>query len=852
MDQGTAASQSVSSPELIDRPRLRGLLERSAAPVILLVAPAGYGKTTLARQWLSCSKTQIAWFSCTEASTDVAALALGIARSASELFPNASHLLESRLRGGMPYSEDPATLAEILAAATNERLDAWFVLDDYHHLMQSGPAEQLIAQLVDSRTVRMLVASRRRPSWAAARKLLYGEIEEIPRSLLAMTEAEAAEVLKANDSQAEGLIARAEGWPAVIGLAARSGRRFVPDGITHHLYDFFAQELYESATEGLRRDLHRLSILPSTTAEHLHLIFGERTDEVVTELLRLGFLTASQDASGVGNSVDLHPLIRDFLADKLLARARKVVETEASEIARLLCDSCAWDDAFLVINRFGLAERLSELLERSLAFLLDEGRTTTIEAWLTAARQMKLRSPVLDVAHAELALRRGAWHEAVTLGSTAADALDNDHWLKSRALNCAARAAHFSDRGETAVTLHTHARAVARRPEDLREALWGKFVVESELGRADEARSTLDEYAELDVCDGDDLLRRATGRLVLAVRHGPLHEAVRIAPKALLLLSGAEDPITRTGFLQMYTYAMTLAGRYVEARDSAITEVEEAERYHLDFVEIHALCGLAIANLGLREYASAEATLNRVESRLRSSDDQYAEMSVSTSRMRLALIRRDESLALGEAEKVWARAPTKGIYGDLLATRALVYLWIGKYDLAERIANSSERATSQPEARLLAKWVRAVSLIRQDAPQAQQKAIEAYDATRSMGMVDPFVITYRAFPELLWTLGDTPVKGSVAELLVLVGDQEIARQAGIVKKTRPQGLSRREQEVLELLGRGLSNRAIAKALWISESTTKVHVRHIFDKLNVRTRTEAALLARGSRPDDSIA
>jgi DNA-binding CsgD family transcriptional regulator len=356
----------------------------------------------------------------------------------------------------------------------------------------------------------------------------------------------------------------------------------------------------------------------------------------------------------------------------------------------------------------------------------------------------------------------------------------------------------------------------------------------------------------LDVCDGDDLLRRTTGRLVLAVRHGPLHEAVRIAPSALSLLSGAEDPITRTGFLQMYTYAMTLAGRYAEARDSAVIEVEEAERYHLDFVEIHALCGLAIANLGLKEYASAEATLNRVESRLRSADDQYAEMSVSTSRMRLALIRKNEALALGEAERVWARAPTKGIYGDLLATRALVYLWSGKYDIAERLANASEGATSQPEARLLAKWVRAVSLIRQDSPHAQEKAVEAYDTTRSMGIVDPFVVTYRAFPELLWTLVDTAAKGSVAELLVLVGDQAIARQAGIVKSTRPHGLSPREQEVLELLGRGLSNRAIAKALWISESTAKVHVRHIFDKLNVRTRTEAALLAQGRASDDSIA
>ena len=56
---------------------------------------------------------------------------------------------------------------------------------------------------------------------------------------------------------------------------------------------------------------------------------------------------------------------------------------------------------------------------------------------------------------------------------------------------------------------------------------------------------------------------------------------------------------------------------------------------------------------------------------------------------------------------------------------------------------------------------------------------------------------------------------------------------------RTEGLSKREREVFELMIQGRTNRAIAKTLFISESTTKVHVRHIFEKLGVRTRAEAA-------------
>jgi DNA-binding NarL/FixJ family response regulator len=56
-------------------------------------------------------------------------------------------------------------------------------------------------------------------------------------------------------------------------------------------------------------------------------------------------------------------------------------------------------------------------------------------------------------------------------------------------------------------------------------------------------------------------------------------------------------------------------------------------------------------------------------------------------------------------------------------------------------------------------------------------------------------------------------------------------------------LSPREAEVLELLAQGLTNGQIAKLLYISLSTTKVHVKHIYDKLGVRSRLEAARALR---------
>lgn len=65
---------------------------------------------------------------------------------------------------------------------------------------------------------------------------------------------------------------------------------------------------------------------------------------------------------------------------------------------------------------------------------------------------------------------------------------------------------------------------------------------------------------------------------------------------------------------------------------------------------------------------------------------------------------------------------------------------------------------------------------------------------------------------------------------------------GSVMGTLVASLTEREREVLDHVARGQSNKVIAKALNISHNTVKMHVRHIMDKLNLRSRVEAAVFA----------
>src|SRR2546421_3653296 len=129
--KGTARDTSRAGRRIIERPRLTRLLSESESRVMLLVAPAGYGKTTLARQWLGDRPN--AWYQATPASSDVAALALGIAAAASPFAPQAG----AQIRGRLHTLSDATSEAGSLAADLARDLQGWptearLVIDDYH------------------------------------------------------------------------------------------------------------------------------------------------------------------------------------------------------------------------------------------------------------------------------------------------------------------------------------------------------------------------------------------------------------------------------------------------------------------------------------------------------------------------------------------------------------------------------------------------------------------------------------------------------------------------------------------------------------------------------------------------
>src|SRR5688572_6098076 len=211
----------ITRRRIIDRPRLTRLLDESQARIKMLVAPAGYGKTTLARQWLSSRQRNGAWIVVNPSSLDVAALSRAVQAAVAELTPGVGDTLLERLAVTPDADRESETLAEILASELGSwRTDDWLVIDDYHLIAGASSPERFIESLLLRAPVNVLLLSRQRPSWATARRILYGEIYEVDRGSLAMNRTEASMLLATDGDAARQLVDASGGWPAVLSLAS--------------------------------------------------------------------------------------------------------------------------------------------------------------------------------------------------------------------------------------------------------------------------------------------------------------------------------------------------------------------------------------------------------------------------------------------------------------------------------------------------------------------------------------------------------------------------------------------------------------------------------------------------------
>ena len=810
------------------------MLDESGARIILLVAPAGYGKTTLAHEWLDSK--QAAWYRGSPASADVAALAVGLATAAAEVAPGAGERMSQRLRATDRPEEDARILAELLAEDLAEwPSDAWLVINDYQFAMESPACEEFVEVLLDRAKPRVLITSRRRPRWATARRRVYGSVFELDRTLLAMNAEEAQDLLSERTDAAE-LIRQAAGWPAVIGLAALT----VPQQTTltelpSSLYDFFAEELLHAVDAAHRISLCELAFMPSITDQAAtHLLGRHLASQTLSEGVEAGVLQP-----GRGHRYELHPLLRAFLQERFVSLAANVSLTVA-RVGVFLLMHREWDDALALAKQFRSPDFLDAFIESAWEPLLDEGRLATLASLIDLASELRVRSSLVDLVESDIAFRQGAYRKAEALAMEASRGLRDDH-LRVHAYVRAGQSAHLEGRDAEAIAHHRRAQQVARTTTDQREAVWGEFTSSLEL--ESDCATLLSRLEQFGADDSRDSIRLANGRILWAIRSGSgIHPDLF---SAVHTLCRVDDPLIRSSFLQTWATLLVYTGRYADALQATNQQIRELRQHRLEFAMPHTLVNEALALRGLRRFRQALKRLAQAE-RGRPIDDRVVVAS-NAVRIGIHVAQHDFGRAIGVPQPSDSTSVAANVVAELIANRAVALACAGQAKAAATAALKARALTTEYEPHVVSKLAEAIIALAHKRTNRRASLAVALSEVRRSGYVDSFVTAYRGVPDLLREAAVRDTFGSeLAAIVSRANDIPLAKKTisgvQVISHNQEDPLSEREREVLGLVARGMRNRDIAEQLFISEVTVKAHMRNIMRKLGARSRAHAVSLA----------
>lgn len=844
---------------------LRQMRAYPDARLILVSAPAGFGKSTSLLQWAHRRREEgslVAWYAVDERDNDPARFAaylLGAFRVAG-IGPSA------------PDSEEPIEIQEAITIVLNAtaQIDehVLLLLDDYH-LISEPQIHDAIRRLCEytPANMRLAIGTRVDPPLPLARMRSRAEMAEIRMADLRFNAEEVREWCDASPgwtpsrSSVERLERTTEGWAAALALIMMSRPPTDEQGLERqlarysqsqrHIFDYFAQEILEHQPEQIRQFLLDTSVLDELSPDLCTTLTGNRQAPLLLNQLAAEslFVIPLSDTEPVYR---YHHLFSQFLRQYLVLKNKE----RYLEQHRRAAQWYAGQNSFVEAVDHALAtedlDHAADLIqEKAYVPLMSRRAFMTLVNWLprfsteALARHPRLwlyfvRALYLS-GHVELAESHIRLSEEV-LDWESVDG-DAQRALQAMAYNFRATLAAYRGELRTARQWIEEAQALTEwvdERERVRIASAGAFICYlmenvpvarhaylETVAMAEQVGArwvTLDAHyylAQLDLlsCDLEAVQARCERLLdayptriaMLIPLMLPLAEALHQHDQpvaAEMLLREALAEAQNTGqpdtcfFAHIALSAMLVTrGEIAEAQESISQARTFAEHYKGRMVESLLKAAEARVMLQSNQLAGAAAWAK-----------QYAQM--------------EEAAYHDEFEK-------------LTVTR--VWLAQGKHEqtlgLLAEIVHSAQ-ATGRILYVLNAEIVRALAYQAAGKPELALSALErALDLAEPQRFVRVFLDMGRP---MLALLRRAVAREPVSEYARFLLDRAAQAEDGRHPADR---LTEREIEVLEQLATGASNQEIAKTLVISIGTVKSHIHHIMSKLDAQNRTEAVSKAR---------
>ncbi len=885
-------------PGLVSRRRLIRRLDEGLQVghrLILVSAPAGYGKTTLVTEWLrgiqdaGDAAPAVSWLSLEEADSDPARFLSYLIAALQAVDPTIGQTAQAMLRSPQPPPPEPLVTSLINEIAASPR-SVVLVLDDYH-LIKALPIHQQLAFLVEHQPARMrlVIATREDPPLPLARLRARGQTLEIRQDDLRFSREECADFFRsvmALDLSQEDIAAlerRTEGWIAGLQLAALSmhGRGDLRDfvrafsGSSRYILDYLVEEVLQRQSPDAQNFLLNTSILDRFSAP--------LCDAVVERGNSRDMLWALEQANLFIVPLDqtrewyrYHHLFADLLQHLLKIEAPHAGPQLHQRASQWYADHGFRADAIHHALAAPDWERAAELISLAYDDLLKRGETVTLLNWYGALPEDFVRARVsLCLEYSWPLILAAQLDEAESYLRQAEQLAHDDPAMLGQILTAQAYVARTRGDGRRAFDLSQRALSLLRPDDDA-----SRSIVAMNLGMAYWYAGHLDSAQQM-LSDARDAAHRSGNSYAAATAQIFLCGIVRVRGKLHQAVAAYQQLIEQSGPSPIAALAQSNLARLLyewndleAAAQQAQRSVEFSQRGGNAEVVLASYRTLALIKQAQGDVAAAQAALQesvhlaeqpglspsarwhelayRAQIALLSHDlatcaqliDQYPALDqvetlpdyllLSSTYARWLLTQGQRAACADLLAACYEKASRAGVQQALVETRALQALAAATH--AEALSFLNEALTlAEPEGyvRTFVDLGESMRLLMVDLRLQIEKRLRAAPDETTHRLLDYADRLLTAFGQLPSVAGQSATH--------LPHPHKGASQSTLGNLVEP--LTERELEILRLLPTELSARAMAEQLVVSVNTIKTQIKSIYAKLNAHSREEALEKAR---------
>lgn len=381
-------------PELLSRSRLleslKALLNNK---LLLLAAPAGYGKTSLLIDLVQNIELPICWLSLDLLDRDPQRFLAYLIAALAERFPDVGETSRHQLNRLKSIEEDAEA---ILVMLTNELYDHvendfLLIIDDYHLLDDIPVISDLLnrfLQLVDD-NCHILLSSRTLPvlddvTLMVAREQVAGishaELAFVPREIQALYAQNYRQHL--SDEAAQEMIEQTGGWITGMVLSSLPGMSRI-SGMD--MFAYLGHQVLDQQPDYVRKFLMRTSLPDEFNVEFCEIVLAPLYPEPQNWLALMGLILEKNlfilPLGDDGRWLRYHPLFREFLQARLKEEQPQEVHSILERMVTAYEKAGEWEKAYFTCKQLNDPEALAGVIERSGTAMLQTA-LVTLEGWI--------------------------------------------------------------------------------------------------------------------------------------------------------------------------------------------------------------------------------------------------------------------------------------------------------------------------------------------------------------------------------------------------------------------------------------------------------------------------------------